>query len=569
MHPNILFVSLPSQPIVEEHQKASVTYQALAMPLGIMYMSSYLKAHNAVGRIGLLDFPMCMANLADYSSIEDFIEAEARREVDCDPDIIGISLLFTFSHRFFEYTAQVLKSLWPKATIVVGGLHASNCAGFLLQNENVDYVCCGEGEIAFSEFYEQFTNGRDIDVKGIYSRENIGGPDAQIGTEPVWQLDDLPFPDWDLLDVDRYTTALACSRRLRRDRSPEGRRLATLMTTRGCPFQCTYCAAHTVHGRKVRFRSVENVTEEMMTLYKRFGVNLFILEDDLFTANRKRVLALLRAMQALEIQGLELQFPNGLSVNTVDGEIIDALAKCGTDFVTFAIESGSKYVQKHLIKKNCNLVKAKELVRLCREKGLIVRCYFIMGFPGESREQMSETIDYMENLGADWCNIGCATPLLGSEMHEQFVRRGDVENDPDAWAYAYYTKRAFDTEEISADDLNELVYRTNLEVNFLNNVNLLKGNYDQAIPLFDDVLERYPFHIFALYGLYSAYQGKKDLTKAESTMGRLRYLIRTDSRSGDMYSRYGDLIPQIACVGQEPVDDTNQADGALGGLGLK
>jgi anaerobic magnesium-protoporphyrin IX monomethyl ester cyclase len=543
MRPNILFVNLPYIPIEflgeDSPGKSILQGSPLTMPMGILCISSYLKEHNDVGHVSLLDYRLYLGNLKNYSSLEEFFLEEARKNLPYTPDIIAISLVFSLSHALFEIAVRKLKQLWPSAVTVIGGFHATNAARFLIINESVDYVLRGEGEIGFSKFVHQYAKGRPIDVQGVYCRENFKNDHQLLLATPVKDLDAMPLPDWDLLDMERYMTE---GRRRTYGEKGGLARAATILTTRGCPFKCTFCSNHTVHGYKVRTRSAESVTHEIETLWKRYGVTLFIPEDDLFTANKKRLLSVLEALRGLNIPGFELQLGNGLSVDEIDEDILDALMNVGVRSTTIAIESGSEYVQKHIIKKNVNLRKAKDVVTWCHGRDLIVRAYIIFGFPNETKELMNETLQYMHDLGADWYVINIAQPLIGTEMYDTFLKRGCFMEGVDAWTQNLSHKRQFDTDEISGAELTEFAYRTNLEVNFLKNVNLRNGNYERAIKLFNDMAHLYPFHIFAWYGLYLAYEGKNDVVQSSKALQRMKELIATDSRAREMSENYGYLM---------------------------
>jgi len=298
-----------------------------------------------------------------------------------------------------------------------------------------------------------------------------------------------------------------------------------------------------VHGRKMRYRSLENVLEEMQLLYDRFGVTLFMPEDDLFTADKERVILLLAAIQKLPIPNLEMQFPAALSVNTLDERVIDALQAAGMQILVLAIESGSPYVQKHVIKKNCQLDKARQWATYAKSKGLLVRCYFIMGFPSETKEQIRETIEFSKSLQVDWCVFNIATPLVGSEMYRQFVDKGSIIDCPETWEATVFDRRTFDTPEISAVELNEVVYRANLECNFLHNPNIIRGEYERAIAIFQDIAKKHPFHVVAWYCIWLCYRELGDQPARERIEESMRELIKTDHRATDMYARYQELMP--------------------------
>lgn len=544
MKPNVLFVNLPYRPpeglLGGEPGESISQASPLTMPMGILLISSYLKAHNDVGRVGLLDYRLSMDRLGGYRSAEEFFREEARKNAPFVPDILAVSLTFSLTHRTFELAAKQLKQLWPQATLIVGGNHATNATTAVLEIPEVDYVLRGEGEIGFSEFVRQWSGERPVRVQGVYARGQLkaGRPDALA--QPVEDLDALPFPDWDLLDLERY---LVRGRRRTYGEEGSASRAATILSTRGCPFHCAFCSNHTVHGRKVRARSAESVAREVRTLHERYGVTLFLAEDDLFTADKQRLIRILEALQRLNIPGFELQMGNGLSVNGMDEDILDALVKVGIRSVTFAIESGSEHVQRHVIRKNVNLRKAYDVVRWSHERGLIVRAFIMLGFPGETRELIAETVRYMRDLGADWYAINIVQPLLGTETYDAFVRQGCFEDGPEAWSANSCEKRQFDTPEISGAGLTHLAYRINLEVNFLSNVNLRNGNSDRAIALFDNIVRLYPFHVFACYGLHLAHQAKGDAVESARALRRMRELIAENPLAREMYENYGYLIP--------------------------
>lgn len=553
MRPNIAFVHLPSTPLSEverlmegrsQGNLRDVTF-VVTMPLGLLYLSSYVKAFNEVGKIGLIDYPAeLVRNVTDYASVDELIDHTARTHIDFIPDIIAISSVFSVSHRFLMRTAQALKLMWPNAVVVVGGTHPTNTTRLVLENPAVDYVCRGEGEYAFSQFIKAFGTPEQDRIPGFYTRDNIGSGAYATVAPQVDDLDGLPLPDWDLIDMELYIveTAKGMARHGGRYRENPS---ALIMTTRGCSFRCTFCSSHTVHSRKVRFRSVDNVMNEVFELNRRYGVTTIIPEDDLFTANAKKVIELLEAFQKVTIPNFQIQFPNALSVNTLHDEVMDNLIQAGMPVAQIAIESGAAYTQRHIIKKNVNLDKARHVVRYMRDRNITARCNFLLGFPGETKELMQETLDYAKNLKADWCTFGVVVPLIGSEMYSQFVEMGYIEDDPEKHSDVLYFHRAFDTKEISAQELEDFAYRVNLEVNFVNNVNFAEEKFAKAVEIFSDIVMKYPFHIFGLHCLRRAYLGLDNVAKADETWQRLEDIVQTDTRAREMIEKFAYLVPEL------------------------
>lgn len=548
MKPNVLFVNPPNVPIdaiFDNFSADTVLAAKKSMPLGILYLSSYIKKHNELENVGLVDYVANFDRVIHCKNIDQFIVELATESTCFAPDIILFSLIFSVSHDFCMRTIELLSGIWPASTIVVGGTHATNYTQELLENEHIDYVVRGEGEKALSEFIQQLSTGRDINVKGVYCREKLsdGGPPELC--DFIFDLDEIPFPDWDLIDMGIYTKTTYVSVKGPEKQDGGNARSAVFLATRGCPGRCTFCSQHTVHGRRIRFRSVDNVIEEIKSLHERFNVTTFAPNDDMFITNTKRDLEFLERIRKLNIPALELQFPNGLAINSLNPALMDALLDAGTRTVNLAIESGSEYVQRYVIKKNVNLKKARQVVDYFRQKQLYIRCFFILGFPRETKQQMLETIGLAKSLNADWCDFAIATPLIGSQMYDQFVEMGCIKQNEPVWSKAYVRGRSFDTKEISAVELTELAYRANLDCNFINNPNKKSGSYKRAIALFESLLSVYPFHIAAWYSMMECYQKLGNKQKAEDIKQKITELIRTNPLAADMYNKYGDLMANV------------------------
>jgi radical SAM superfamily enzyme YgiQ (UPF0313 family) len=222
--------------------------------------------------------------------------------------------------------------------------------------------------------------------------------------------------------------------------------------------------------------------------------------------------------------------------------MIDAVTERG-DAVLFAVDSGSQYIQKHIIRKNVNLERVKELVDYSHKKGLIVRCNFIFGFPNETKELMGDAAEYMRSLNADWYQIFTAVPFVGTELNDQFVKMGILNKyDEELWESCHYGVRSFDTNTCTADELNHFTYSLNLELNFVNNYNLRTGQYVRALSIFKEILSSYPFHIFGLIALYQAYKGLGDLENSLKVKERINKTIAENGSSREMYEKYRNLL---------------------------
>lgn len=547
----ILFVNFPTIPLREVDlvlsQKNAMPH-TMVIPLGILYLSSNLKSKVDNIEVQILDYlrevKVSPERHKDSQSMIATLAQEKAEEFE--PDLICYSMLFSIIHPFFVAALNAHKKIWPNATVIVGGNHTTNAIDVIADLPQVDYIARGECDFAFPEFVRTFHERHTTDIQGIYSRDHILAKKPTPLADPPANLDDLTFPDWDLLDIENYTSADKGRATWRHGEEFE-RREISIMTTRGCPFSCTFCAAHTTMGRKIRFRSDASVIAEMKQLNKKYGINLYVPEDDLFTANRKKVISLLKEMTDFgkTVPHFEIQFPNALSVNTLFDEVMDALIEAGMRTTNVAIESGSPYVQRHIIKKNVKLDRAKEVVKYFRDRDIHVRCFFIAGFPNETREMIEETIQYAQDLKTDWASFSIAVPLRGSEMYDEFIDLGHITDDINMWSEAIFRERLFDTPEISASDLKDLMYIANLKVNFLNNPNYLDENWPKARRIFEDMTLNYPFQIFGWYMLMKTLTKTGQLDEAENARLAIFDWIKKDERSADLYKNYGHYLEDL------------------------
>jgi radical SAM superfamily enzyme YgiQ (UPF0313 family) len=561
--PKVLFInppSLPYQKVVRLLANEAIDIvQTVAWPTGILYLAAMLEREVPGVEIRIVDLALALSKRGpgagrEALSLATFVEEVIAEQVPADfvPDLVGISILFSTAHRSAGVIGEVAKKVWPASPIVVGGMHATNAVETLLAMPGIDYVCRGEAEAIIADLARVCRDGGDpegvpgIIGEGKFAAAEAAGRSGVCELAPfVEDLDSLPFPAWHLLPANEYLF-LEHSRNRKID-SDEQLGEATIITTRGCPFSCTFCSSWTVHGRKMRFRSIGNVLAELRILHDRYGARLITPEDDLFTAKKSRIVALCDAV-ADEFQGsLSFQFPNGLSVATLDRDVIRAMKRMGMTVANIAIESGSAYTQRHLIKKNCNLERAKQVVRDCREAGTYVRAYFIFGFPGETRELIDESIAYSANLETDWNTYVAAAPLVGTEMYRQLLDRGSIDHSYN-WDNSFFQERSFDTPEIGAEELKELIFDTNIRVNFFGNYNLRVGNYERAIRLFKDILRSYPGQLAAQYCIGLCHRELGDEVEFDRAIAGCRRILYEERHPNavQIFRRFPDSFPLLA-----------------------
>ncbi len=563
---NLLFVTLPSITLdnLEEYfENRSITFSQLhGEPLGLIYLSSYLKSKVGVKWIKMLDFSLGLIDSARFKNADEYIKLYTKENLDVIPDIIAININYTPSHQFMVKVSKLFKELFPDVIIITGGFHATNATHEVLECPSIDFVARGQGEVAFVDFMLAVEAGTDpTNIKGIYNlkkilsekidissaKPSLNMPLSSLGLEtctPISNLDDLPFPDRTIIDMKAYSVEQGRTTSLETTFS---KKKASIITTRGCYFACTFCASRTIFPRKMQYRSTENVIDEIRELHEKYQINFLVLEDDLFTGNNESCLQILRAIHKLkitEIPDLEIQFPNDLNINTTSEEIFDAMIDCGLRVAHIAVESGSEFTQHSIINKRAKIDKVKPYVRYLQEKQVVVKCVYIIGFPGETIELMQETINFAKDVRSDWAIFNIATPLLGTPMYDQFIDMGYIKRDIDFISRVDFRSRHFDTNEISASAINDLQYAANLDVNFINNVNITSGNFEMAEKIFSEISKKYPHHLFSHYCLAISLK-KQNKIEGFLEIQKLIASLTDNAASIKMFEKYSHMIPNF------------------------
>lgn len=238
MPKSLLFINLPTMAYSELEKSfasANIVSEPLSLPLGILYLSSNCKRINPHVLVDILDYSLQAQKISEYKSIEQFIDEGVKSKSHLRPDILAFSLTFSTSHKFFTAALDALCAIWPEAVTAVGGNHATNSAKEILTNDKVKYLFKGEAELAFAEFISRLNEGKGVDgIPGIYTKATSDTPGGNGFCEAVQNLDDLPFPDWDLLEMEVYTHSVA-RRKLVGDSA--NRKGATFMSNRGLPLR--------------------------------------------------------------------------------------------------------------------------------------------------------------------------------------------------------------------------------------------------------------------------------------------------------------------------------------------
>ena len=399
-------------------------------PLGIIYLAGELLREGY--EVKLMDAPIegweksmeAGNDQVQYGLCLEDIMTKVRQE---KPDAIGISCMFGVQLKNSRDLAEMIKGEFPQIPIVMGGALVSECATQILDNhKTIDYIIIGEGEETFALLLRYLKEDKDNlieNIDGIAYRNKLGKSIVNKKTKYIANLDDLAVPARSLLPVRKYFE-------LNRSHGTVSRmaKAATIITSRGCPGRCTFCSIHSVWGYNIRFRSPENVIDEIVDLQKEFGITEFQIEDDNFTFDVNRAERICDLIVERKIKA-KFSTPNGIAVWSLNKELLRKMKKAGFYKLTLAIESGSEHTLKQIIRKPLDLDKIKEIVKESLKQGFIVDTFFVIGFPGETPEDLRKTFALSRGLNAHSVKYFIATPYPGTELYRLANSKGMLDKE--------------------------------------------------------------------------------------------------------------------------------------------
>ncbi len=362
-------------------------------PMASMYLAAYVRKKGFNPKI--LDLDLENLSLDDVLKV---IESSS-------PKVIGMTA-FTSTVKTAYKLLDAIKARFNDVLTVIGGPHVTFMPDEALSHPGIDVVAVGEGEETLYELIDAYEKGKDFsEVKGVVYKK-----DGQIKMTPprpfIQNLDEIPFPARDLVDYERYRW--------------NGVLEAPMLTTRGCTFQCQYCSSSEMMGRRYRMRSVQNVIEEIKEVQEKYKVKDIEFIDDTFTLNMKRASEM---MDALVSEKLDIRLSLSSRVNTINEELMQKLKKGGTENIYYGIESGSQRVLD-LMKKGIKLEQAVAAVNLAKKYDVKVLGSFILGYPGETPDEMNQTIKFSIKLNTDYAQYSILTPFPGTPIYYELDSKG-------------------------------------------------------------------------------------------------------------------------------------------------
>ena len=388
----IMLILPPSKFVLKD--KLGIT----SIPLGLAYLASFVERDNHNVRI--VDSPTLRYNIQD-------IKEEIKK---FRPHIVGVTA--TTSSIYDAYNvAKAAKEINPGVKVVIGGPHVTFTAKETLKEcPFIDVVVRGEGEETFRELVNFFESSSEDtwsleEVKGITFRKD----NKIIETDSrslIKNLDSIPFPAYHLLPMEKY--------------SLEGKRFATIITSRGCPFSCIFCSSSRLFGKTWRARSPENVIEEIKLLKNKYGVREIEFLDDTFTLNKKRAE---KICELLIKEKLDISWSCSSRVDTIDESLIEKLKKAGCHTIYVGVESGSQKIL-NIIDKGITLPQIEKTINLIKKVNINSFGSFILGIPGETVKTIKKTINFAKKLNPSFVQFSICTPYPGTKLFEMAKEKG-------------------------------------------------------------------------------------------------------------------------------------------------
>ncbi|MGO8805244.1 MAG: B12-binding domain-containing radical SAM protein [Candidatus Bathyarchaeia archaeon] len=396
------------------------------LPLGLMYIAATLiktgyqtEILDAFMADGLVQKNGETLNVG--MTFEQIKQEIASRE----PDIVGIAGPFTCQIENSIKVSDLAKQVNSEILTVVGGPHVTTVPkGFLEEAKSVDIAVAGEGEYIMPEIAAFFEGKKALnEIRGIAFRQD-GEVKVNSSRDFIKNLDELPYPAYDLVDMEKYLNPKIGYRSFRK-------RAVSMVTSRGCPFNCCFCSVHLHMGQGFRAHSANYVLNHIEYIVEKFDVKNIFFEDDNLTLDLARFEAICDGLITKKSK-IGWETPNGVRADCLNLSLLQKMKKSGCKSVFFGVESGDQQILDNIICKSLDLKRVVEVAKICKNIDLKTGAFYIIGFPGEKKENMQKTVDFALKLKRDYdvgMHLFMATPSYGTRLYEECKSKGYIKNN--------------------------------------------------------------------------------------------------------------------------------------------
>lgn len=401
------------------------------LPLSLAFLKSNLDPNKYEVKV----FDCVLQNVTQTNDLKlkQFIESFS-------PDVVGITAWASV----YENVANILKivkSLDKSIVTIVGGYHATNYADRIITNPEIDFVFLGEGEKGFPYFLDELQKEQPnfSSVRGLCYRTEKGIIKNNVFL--IENLDEINCPDFDAINIEEYFN------RGYRNMSPEKRNIP-IIATRGCYYRCEFCSAPQISGRTVRKHSSDYLIKQIQFLYESKKMRWFNFIDDNFFSDINFAKEVCRKIINSNFKKAGFGSPSGVRMKKNTRELWELMKKAGWETIVIAPESGSANTLK-LMKKDLNLSIVPEVISEIKRAKLNVLGFFMVGYPGETIEDLNKTLSFIKENDFDLVSIHNFQPIPGTPVYNRLVDNGDIEEDvlPKKFGYG---DRVYTPKELSS-----------------------------------------------------------------------------------------------------------------------
>lgn len=402
----------------------------VAPSLGIGYIAAVLEQNNYD------------VDVLDSSALELSYDEIGEEMLKRNPDIVSISALTPTIGAALD-AADKIKNVKPDTIVVLGGYHPTfEYENLLKEEESIDVIVRGEGEYTMLELVQKIESGGDLkDVQGLAFIDDTSEDKTIIVTPdrpPIQDLDELPFPAFHLFPMEKYKILNITTN------------VATIITTRGCPMQCSFCSSAALHGKHLRRRSYENVVDEIEMRLQEQNIDTIAFMDDTFTLDVKFVK---NFCEEIKRRGLKFWWGCTSRVDTLSEELLEMMKDAGCITIFMGVESADQQMLEKM-NKNITVRKTMNAFKLARKVGIRTIASCVIGMPEDTRESMKKTIDFVSSLKPNYALFSLATPYPGTRFYKETFEKNLIKIRD--WSKYTLINPILETIDCSKDDLRSI-----------------------------------------------------------------------------------------------------------------
>ena len=389
--------------------------------LGLAYLAAYAREHHDG-----LNFQVLDTRVATSKETKKFFSSAF--------DLVGITVFSPVYHEVIDVFNRVKRSN-ASVPVCLGGPYVTTIKEDIFTKTPADFAVYGEGEITFSELISHLKGNKDLkSIQGLMYKDSQGNIITNPPRDHIKDLNKLPLPAYDIFPMERYP-------------------LHRMVTSRGCPFGCSWCNSSSVWNKTYRHRDAESMVNEVEFLLKRYGKKIFVFGDNSFNVDLKRVESF---CDLLISKNLKILWSVSLRADIMTREIAHKMKEAGCYNVSIGIESASNEILSH-INKSTTIEKITEGIKMLKDAGIEVMSQFVIGSPHETLETVKQSIEYAKSSGCDYTNFYAVLPYKGTPQWDYVLEHGTLYTTEIHDFHSMNPRIVFETPEFPYNDRLEAI----------------------------------------------------------------------------------------------------------------